>query len=188
MRKRSDGSLTVEASLVLIFFVFVVMLFLSFGRVYRAQNYVSHALMQTTQAIAQDYYVYDKAVSGTAIGSTASSIYNLLSAISDLKPFNQVKEYVAGKTGWTDLKKGVGVSVFKSYMSLVLGEDTDDTLIQMGLQNGIDSLEFEKIEYNNGSGDISVHVKYKVQLPFPFLGYKEMELEQTAQAHIWKTE
>lgn len=164
------------------------MLFLSFGRVFRAQNYVSHSVLQTTQAIAQDYYIYEKAIDGTTVGSTVGSISELLSAITDLKPIKTIKDFIAVQIGWSNIRHAMEGNVFKRYMKSVVGEELEESLINLGLEEGLDSLEVEKIEMNDDSGDIYVHVKYKVKLLFPFLGYEDMQLEQTARAHIWKVD
>lgn len=185
LKKREGGSLTVEACLVLTFFIFVIMLFLSFGRVFRAQNYVAHSMMQTTQAIAQDYYIYEQAEKGTKLGSGVSAMLDLLNAITDLAPLKEIKQMVQEKIGWDDKKADMSAMVFRRYAKLTMGDDIDSVLQELGVDGGLSGLEIEELTMD-ASGDVYAYVKYRVKLLFPYLGFEDVELEQKARAKVWK--
>lgn len=185
IRKREKGSLTVEASLVLTFFIFVIMLFLSFGRVFRAQNYVSHALMQTTQAIAQDYYIMEKAQNVTRAGKFNNAILELLAGIEDITSITDINQQFLMQIHWSDANSGLEADAFRKYAKWTLGDDIDDTLKEMGIDAGLNGLEIQESSIE-ASGDVYVYVKYQVKLLFPYLGFKTVELEQKARAKIWK--
>ena len=56
-KKRQQGILTVEASIVLTLLILLVLFLFSFGRVYRAQSLVSHATLQAADAVALESYL-----------------------------------------------------------------------------------------------------------------------------------
>lgn len=53
--KRIRGSVTIEASIALTFFMFFILTFLSFGSYYKAQNAMKHSLNQAAKTIALEH-------------------------------------------------------------------------------------------------------------------------------------
>ena len=78
MKKREQGILTVEASIVLTLMLLFILFLFSFGRVYRAQNLVSHATLQSADAVALESYLRE-----TALQSDVSEVVNLASHITE---------------------------------------------------------------------------------------------------------
>ena len=72
--RNEKGSLTVEASIALVVFIFFIMFFLGFNSVYRAQGMVSHAVLQTSQSLAISSFLRETVSSE----KTVSNAQNLL--------------------------------------------------------------------------------------------------------------
>ena len=64
MKKGERGILTVEASIVLTLCTFFILFLFSFVRVYSAQSLVSHAVLQSSDAVALESYLREQAYSG----------------------------------------------------------------------------------------------------------------------------
>ena len=56
MKKREQGVLTVEASIVLTVCILFILFLFSFARIYSAQSMVGHAVIQASDAIALESY------------------------------------------------------------------------------------------------------------------------------------
>ena len=61
MNKKERGIITVESSMVLMLITLFILFLFSFGRVYRAQNLVSHAVLQSADAVALESYLRETA-------------------------------------------------------------------------------------------------------------------------------
>ena len=57
--KRSDGIMTIEASISFTIFILLIVFILSFGKLYIAQNMVNHAVLQTARNLSIQT-VYDE--------------------------------------------------------------------------------------------------------------------------------
>ncbi len=174
MEKNEKGLLSVEASLALTAFMFFILFFLSFARVYRAQEVVSHAAFQTAQTMAVESYARE------TIGESGT-----LGAISKLSDFITS---ISGKSrpAYLDQYSSYGsVANFKGILAeefaASIGTDStaaDAKLKQLGVKDGLSGIDFSGTTITGSL--IKVKVNYKLNLQFNFFGVNELSLSKTA--------
>ena len=78
--REKKGIITVEASIGITFFMFIVLMVLGMSRVYNAQSMISHATLQTSQSLAVDSF-YRETVSGSKAVGTVEILVKFASAL-----------------------------------------------------------------------------------------------------------
>ena len=174
MSKDEKGMLVVEASLALTAFMFFILFFLSFSRVYRAQEVVSHATFQTAQTMAVESYTRETVGESGTLGAI-TKLVDFVAKISKGTRPALIDSY--SSYGTVANLKGVVSDVFA--LSIADKEnEADIKLEQLGVKDGLDGIDFSGTSITGSV--ITVKVKYKVKLQFNFFGVDELELTKTA--------
>ena len=169
------GSLTIEASVALTAFMFIVVLVLSFATVYRAQSVVSHATLQTSQSLAVESYYRDK-ISNTGSGETLSMLVKFSTFLGfDAAGFDDAYAPLGDKG--TNLQKIVRENFAYAIADEI--DKADEILEGLGIPDGLDGVDFSLSAASGG--DIIVNVQYKVKLPFSFFGERVISLSKSAK-------
>ena len=71
--KRSDGIMTIEASISFTIFILLIVFILSFGKLYIAQNMVNHAVLQTARNLSIQT-VYDETLPDSKVEIVADGL------------------------------------------------------------------------------------------------------------------
>lgn len=71
--KRSDGIMTIEASISFTIFILLIVFILSFGKLYIAQNMVNHAVLQTARNLSIQT-VYDETLHDSKVEIVADGL------------------------------------------------------------------------------------------------------------------
>ncbi len=179
--KSRKGSLTVEASIALTAFMFIVVMVLSFSNVYRAQSIVSHATLQASQSLAIETY-YRETVSESKSADLVSKLIKLTSLIGG--------DLIAGlDDGFASLgDSGTNITkIIKKAFAYSIADnvDTADKILEdAGISDGLDGIDFSYSAIKDG--DIIVHAKYKVKMPFSFFGEMTIELSKSTKVKAFK--
>lgn len=173
MKKREDGYLTVEATISLTFFLFFLVFLMNFGHIYRAQNYVTHGIMQTGKYLSFSSFTYEQV-------SATNEMVRLLTSIGMLgyKNANHVENL------W---RSGLYSLAVKSAFQHCASENpsrTDFWLKKYGLKNGVDSIDFQKTKIEGNH--LVIEINYDVDLPFKFFHYEKITLHQRVVYGLWK--
>lgn len=180
------GSLTIEASIALTAFMFIVVTILSFSTIYKAQGIVGHATLQTSQSLAIDTYYRETMSAPGATGSTAYSI-SMLIKFAGLLGFDNT-------ASWDDGYASLGDSgtdfykIAKEAFAYSIADDVDsadEILEDVGIVDGLDGLDFTYSSVTDGN--IIINVQYKVKLPFSFFGEHTMALSKSAKTKAFKS-
>lgn len=178
---RKKGSLTIEASIALTAFMFIVVTILSFSTVYRAQSIVSHATLQTSQALAVESY-YRETISKSGSADLLSKLIKFAGYLG-LDGGSGIDDGYAslGDTS-TDFYK-----IVKETFAYSIAEDitsADQVLKKTGIEKGLDGIDFS---YSSVSGgDIIINAQYEVKLPFSFFGERTIILSKSAKTKAFK--
>ena len=181
------GSLTIEASIALTAFMFVVVTVLSFATVYKAQSIVSHATLQTSQALAIESYTRET-VSSTDTADLFSKMVKFISFLGF--DINGADDWYAslGDSG-TNLQK----IARKRFAAAIAGKDSlldsytdnaDKILEDAGIVDGLDGIDFAYSAVLDGN--IIINVQYEVKLPFSFFGTDTVKLSKSAKTKAFK--
>lgn len=171
-KKRQQGILTVEASIVLTLIILLVLFLFSFGRVYRAQSLVSHATLQAADAVALESYLRE-----TALQSDASDVLYLASSLTDSTSLSA--ENLESLRS-ADIPK---VAREKFVTAVSNSENNaDEKLKNLGVKDGLSGIDFSECKVDLGNDDVIVAVTYTIEMQFPVFGADELTVTKSAKA------
>lgn len=160
---KEKGVLSVEATIVLTTLIFFIMLILSFGRVFQAQNYMAHGLLETGKALAFKSYEYEK-VKNNVIANTIRQLFS---------------EKKANDGNVRSKWNGKNVSMAADTAFHYIVEDSGGYIKYYGIEN----IDFSKSKIDGK--DLVLHVTYDVKLPFGFFGHEYITMHQQMRAGLW---
>lgn len=170
------GVLAIEASLVLFFLIFFMLFIWNFSGVFSAQNAVSHASMQATQAIASDNL--SKALITKKNEKTvdvASDAITVINQVLDFFGFEKISEFKTFDKN--EARNNIYEKLFYYFLggkeqAKALGVDTDKIKIEID-------------EVMLGTGVLRVKISYSVKLKFGVFGFNEMQLTKFASCKLF---
>ena len=172
MKKREQGVLSVEASIVLTLMLLFILFLFGFGRVYRAQNLVSHASLQTADAVAMESYLRE-----TALQSDASDVVYLANHITDSSSISV--------EGLESLRSANLPKIARQkFIAAIASSEAkaDEKLKSMGVKDGVAGIDFSECKMDLGNDDVIIAVKYTIEMQFPVFGYNEIAVTKAAKA------
>lgn len=171
-KKGKTGVLTVEASIVLPLAMMFILFLLSFARVYRAQNVMSHAALQSVDAVAMESYLRE-----TALRSDAEQIAGLASKIS-------AADSISADSLESLRSADVPTVARQKFIAAVADteDEADKKLKSLGVKDGLNGIDFSASTIDLSNDDVVVCVKYSIEMQFKFFGYNEIEATKSAKA------
>lgn len=180
MKKKSDGYLTVEATISLTIFLFFMMfIIMNMGQIYRAQNYVTHGLLQSGKMLAINSFSYDDPAISEVIVDVVESVLHRVSVFWGANWFandNIMKLY------WNVGGYHTAVKEVFGYCAGASPDETNAALKRYGLANGIDSIDFD---VEKGDSDLLIKAEYEITLPFRFFGFEHVTMHQQVKCGLW---
>lgn len=207
------GTMSLEASICLTLFIFVLLFMYSFFVVFEARNAMAHAGLATADSLALDVYETSKVEGTNDISTLVSSIYHAV--FPDNSPFSSHEKWYtrdAVDPDWNgniyasdpgdgeddDYENGLGDKAYVSalfasvlrerFFSYLAGSDNtrdvEAILKKYHISSGMNSVDFSKSKIVNG--DLYVIVSYKLDYEFNIMNLFALQLEQTACSKLWK--
>lgn len=189
------GSLTIEASIALTMFIFIITIILGFSIVFRAQSLISHATSQASQSLAIESY-YRETISSS---DSAKSLSFLLERFSQLLGNENISSADDWYSSLGNSKFGTQnnpiyyynntkfYDILKQKFLYAISDDTTEAnqiLIDAGIEKGIDGIDFSYSSVKDSV--ITVNVKYEVKLPFQFFGKKSIPFSKSSKTKSFK--
>lgn len=171
MKEDSKGYLTVEATITLTIFLFMMMFIMNMGQIYRAQNYVVHGLLQSGKLLSFSSYEY-KQISATDALIKLNEKLKLGIFAKD----RDIEGY------WKTTQYDKAAHHAFSYCAGGSPEKTNETLKRYGLKDGVDSMVFNT---TSSSGNLIITVEYQVELPFKLFGFENLTMHQRVKFGLW---
>lgn len=172
MKKREQGVLSVEASIVLTLMLLFVLFLFSFGRVYRAQNLVSHAALQSADAVAVESYLRE-----TALQADAAEIAGLANQITSSSAISAESLESLRSANLPKIARQKFIAAIAESE-----EKADEKLKSLGVKNGLSGVDFSQCRMDLGSDDVIIAVTYTIEMQFPVFGYDEITVTKAAKA------
>lgn len=177
MKKNDRGYMTVEATISLTAFLFFMMFIMNMGTIYQTQNYVVHGLTQTGKFLSYKNYEYKNRndfentyiIFAKSFGSFGSDM------ISD----NQIE------LAWEKEQYAQAVKNSFAFCAGKSKADTEKSLKKLGLEKGIDSIDFSKTDKTENKIDLLIDAKYEIKLPFAFFGLDKVTLHNQICCRLW---
>lgn len=172
MRKREQGILTVEASIVLTLMTLFVLFLFSFIRIYRAENMVSHATLQAADAMALESYLRENALDDKA--TDVVYLANRLTGASTLSAENFESLRSANVPTLAKEKFIAAVSNSEANANTILSN--------YGVKDGLSGIDFSTSTVDLDRDDVIVNVSYTLKMQFPIFGATELSVTKSAKA------
>lgn len=172
MKKREQGILTVEASIVLTLMLLFILFLFSFGRVYRAQNLVSHATLQSADAVALESYLRE-----TALQSDVSEVVNLASHITESSAISAESLESLRSANLPKIARQKFIAAIASSEA-----KADEKLKSMGVKNGLAGVDFSECKMDLANDDVIIAIRYTIEMQFPVFGFNEITVTKAAKA------
>lgn len=172
MKKKEQGILTVEASIVLTVCTLFILFLLGFARVYRAQSLVSHAVLQSSDSIALESYLRETALFGSE--SDVVELANRLTGSTSISA-----------DSFTSLRSADLPKIAREKFIYAIADSeakADEKLKQLGVKDGLDGVDFSASKMDLGNDDIIVFAQYIIETQFPVLGLSEIEVTKAAKS------
>ena len=172
MKKREQGILTVEASIVLTLMLLFILFLFSFGRVYRAQNLVSHATLQSADAVALESYLRE-----TALQTDVSEVVHLASHITESSAISAESLESLRSANLPKIARQKFIAAIASSEA-----KADEKLKSMGVKNGLAGVDFSECKMDLANDDVIIAIRYTIEMQFPVFGFNEITVTKAAKA------
>jgi len=208
--KNNQGSISVEACIVVPIFMILMLFVYSFFIVFSAQSTISHALLQCSQSVSLDPYKTETL--GVANGELPSSIGDIVAElmegdnphfVSDSKWYKTDDETGFGDAvvniatgGFLSEEKEVVVAglaspeldqiVKQRFIGYLSGGDqskAESGIEALNIVNGLDGIVFKAVVSGD---DLYITATYEIEYVFSFSGAAKLEMTQTVCSRIWK--
>lgn len=166
--KKENGYLSVEASVSLTIFLFLMMFMMNFGQIFRIQNDINHHLYQAGKMVSFYSFDYDERI-------LTEDVLTLVKSLSGAD---------AGIEGeW--VKQVLLDREEKDYSRCVkLAFDHLDEEVNATLSDyGVEEVHIEKASVKDHDMDITA--TYVIKLRFQFAGIKEITMHQHMKCGLW---
>ena len=172
MKKRERGMLTVESSVVLTLLLMAMLFLFSFARMYRAQNLMAHATLQTADAVALESFLRE-----TALSADVNDVVYLANNIADS---TAISAEGLESLRSADLSK---IAKQKFIAAIAATEQEADTKLRnMGVRDGLNGVDFSQSYMDLGRDDVIIVAIYDLEMQFPVFGDGHLTVNKTAKA------
>lgn len=172
MKKKEQGVLTVEASIVLTLITLFILFLFSFARMYSAQSMVSHAVLQASDAVAIESYIRETALNGSETDVVELANRLTGSTSISLESFTSLRS--------ADLPKIVRQKFVAAIDNSEIG--ADNTLKKLGIKDGLSGVDFSSSRIDLNNNDVIVYANYTIEMQFPVFGMKEVTVSKAAKS------
>lgn len=172
MKKKEQGILTVEASIVLTLCILFMLFLFSFARVYNAQSTVSHAVIQSADAVALESHLREETFTGSEADVTemANRFMGTTSISAD---------------SYTSLRSADVPKIAEEKFVYAIGKnesEADEKLKRLGVKDGLAGVDFSASRIDLGNDDVIVYVNYTIEMQFSVFGMDEIAVTKAAKA------
>lgn len=212
--KSEKGLLSLEASICLTIFIFLMLYLYSFFVVFEARNEMAHVLLATNNSMTLDIYENDKMGNSGKISAILYEIYGNINPNEDgfvsTEQWNQILSsdvdgvwngtiYVEQTHADSDVTEeddygkqaqisSVLTNVIKErFVAYLAGGDLGEAnriLEKYHIVGGIDGLDFSGTHIK--SGKLYLSIRYTIEYEFNMFGLGELEMEQSCCSKLWK--
>ena len=188
------GILSLEASIALMAFIIILLVFYSFFVVFEVKNQMAHTLLATANSMALDPYEGKISDSDTFVGLFKDA--DLFGKVNDWS-----SKFICQNEWYKDavIKDDEGNDVISDkfedaieerFMAYLAGGGltsrfaANKILKKYHVQNKMDGLDFSKSRIDGDK--LYLTVQYKVDLEYSFFGLGSIEMEHSCCSKLWK--
>ncbi len=163
---RNDGSITLEASIMVPLFIILMLLVNGIFILFMGQQIMSHALIQSTKSLAFDPYASQRVA--------ADSEDKLADMFVDIFSFTH-ENYISTEQWYDGSQSDLEEAVEKRFLAYLTKQETDaDKLLKIiGVKGGVSGLDFSECSVSDGM--LTVKLKYTQEFIFNAAGLASFE-------------
>ena len=194
--KKEEGLLSLEASICLTIFMFLMLFLYSFFVVFEARNTMGHNVLSTANSLALDAYATDKFSNADSITAILYDVYgDATNGLSDFADHSKWYENstVTDDDGNETISAELQTAIKRRFLAYLTagetGKNSEETankiLKRYHIQNGVSGLDFSG-SYVDSEDRLHVVLRYTMEYEYNPFGLGTVELEQSACSKIWK--
>lgn len=181
MDTKEKGSLIIETSMSLTVFMLFILFIISFAKVYKTQNIINNAVNQTAISLSRDS-IFRETMSGSSLGDLAIAEKLINQLCGNQNAGGALESF----RSFSDLGEDKVSQIMKDTFEYHISEtEAEKTLKKLGLVNGMSDIDFS--ESIVGKDYIKIKAKYKMEIPFLFLGNKQLNMQKEVNIKMWKS-
>lgn len=189
IKKREQGVVSLEACIVLPIFLLLLLFFYGFIVFFTGHHILSHTLIQSAQSLSLDPYATERLSEDLeeeeGCGDLIEAVYAGAFTGGD-KYFSSNEKWYNGENNELMLE-----TVRNRFLGYLVGGGTtseveslaDKKLKIIGVNNGLDGLDFSETEIVDG--ELIVTIKYKQEFIFNFQGLAAFDRKQSIHITLW---
>lgn len=176
--RSTSGLLSLEASIALTIFMYLMLLMFSFLVVFEARNEIAHVLLTTSDSLALDAFA-NESPKENSVQDILFGLYG--SSTNSEGTFTDSDKWYDREA--KDMKETIE-DRFVAYLAGSSPDEADRILRSLNVQKGLQGLDFSK-SYVEGD-KLYVNVTYTIEYEFQFFGFKSLEVSQSCCSKLWK--
>ncbi len=183
------GLLSLEASIALTIFLFLMLFLYSFFVVFEARNEIAHVTLSTADSIALDAFGNTQLGGADTVSKVFYNVYGQLTNGSNGYT-NHTEWYKNAMETEGEVTKPSGQFIdaietrFIAYLTNGDDNKADEILEKYHIKGGVDGLDFSGSSISGD--DVIVCVRYTIEYEFNTFGMEELEMEQSCCSKLWK--
>lgn len=210
--RSENGLLSLEASIALTFFIFLMLFMYSFFVFFKARNEVAHVLLASANSLSLDTYETGKLQDSGNISGLVYDIYNMNApddnGFTSSDRWNEIGKKDVDESAWDGtiyasedvIPKDADEYGKTATASSLLAETIQERFIaylgggdraeaqrlteKLHIVNDLDGLDFSHSYVS--SGKLHLIVRYTVEFEFNLFGLGQVEMEQSCCSKLWK--
>ncbi len=177
MRKKENGSVTLEAAIMVPFFIIIMLLVNGLFVLFMGQQIMSHALIQSAKSMAYDPYASQRA--GSNIGDNLTNIFVDLFTIGN--------DNFVSTDDWYE-EDNVGDVAKERFLAYIRPEKSSakGILELVGVKNGANGLDFSGSSVDDGV--LTIKLKYTQEFIYNAAGLTDMKRELVVKINLFEYE
>lgn len=180
-QKDTEGVMAIEACLSLTLFMMLMFALYSFITLFMAQSLIGHALTESSQSLAIETY----GVTKENVGWNTSAVAVKLTQLITTNP--QTAQDFTCDTKWSSDPAKVKQMARQRFAAYLAGDEekADALLLALGVENGLDGLDFDGTAVSGSDLTISVHYNVKLMVRLEAFHLGEFDTTQSVCARLW---
>lgn len=190
-----NGVISLEACISVPIFVLVLMFFYGLMVTFSGEQIIKHTLIQSAESLSLDPYATEKfeikSLSDIIGGDEEPEIKEIILALyGSITGSGNNKYYSSGKKWYSDEKESLLIDTVKNrFLGYIAGSASDveakadNILKEIGVQGGINGLDFGETTVDNGT--LTIVITYKQEFVFNFQGLAAFDRRLSISVDMW---
>ncbi len=195
LKKNEKGVISLEACISVPFFVLILLFFYGLMVIFSGEQIIKHTLIQSAESLSLDPFATEKfeikSLSDIIEGDEDPEIKEIILALyGTVTGSGNNKYYSSGKKWYSDEKETLLTETVRNrFLGYIAGsatnveEKADEILKEIGVQGGINGLDFSETTVVEGT--LTIVITYKQEFVFNFHGLAAFDRRLSISVDMW---